>query len=156
MQQAFIALGSNLEPRNGYLEKARALLQNIPHQNWMESTIRETNPIGPAGQGKYLNQVVSFRTDLTALQLLHYCKGAELWLGRKPRGHWEEREIDLDLLYLGDQILQKERLILPHPRIAERGFVLEPLNDLNPHWLDPVHHKTMAQLWQEWQAKEST
>ena len=67
---------------------------------------------------------------------MHYLKGAEFVLGRKPRGHWNSREIDLDLLYFGKEVHQG-RPNLPHPQIVNRQFVLVPLNDIAPEWEDP-------------------
>lgn len=114
------------------------MLQSISMGNWTESSIQETEPVGPPGQGPYLNQVVGFLSDRSPLQLLHFCKGAEAILGRKTRGHWESREIDLDLLYCGNQVVQNDILQLPHPRIQERAFVLDPLHEIAPDWIDPV------------------
>ena len=146
-EQVFIALGSNLEPRREKLAAARRLLQGISCGEWQESSIRETEPVGPPGQGPYLNQVVSFQSDWTAHRILYFCKGVEIVLGRKPRGHWQSREIDLDLLYCGSQIHKAPNLNLPHLRIAERRFVLEPLCDIAPDWQDPrTHLSTRAML----------
>jgi 2-amino-4-hydroxy-6-hydroxymethyldihydropteridine diphosphokinase len=92
--------------------------------------------VGPAGQGPYFNQVVSFWYSGNSTKLLHYLKGSEFILGRKPRGHWNSREIDLDLLYFGKEVRQG-RPNLPHPQIVCRQFVLVPLNDIAPDWEDP-------------------
>jgi len=144
--QTYIALGSNLEPRAEHLARARTLLQRISEGNWQESSIRETAPVGPAGQGPYLNQVVSFLSSRHSVALLHFCKGAEIALGRKARGRWEAREIDLDLLYRGQELYHDPQLQLPHPRIAERRFVLEPMCELAPGWNDPSHGISVAVL----------
>lgn len=145
-QQTYIALGSNLEPRTEHLAAARSLLKSISEGNWQESSIHETAPVGPAGQGPYLNQVVGFQSSRNALQLLHFCKGAETVLGRKPRGRWESREIDLDLLYHGSATRKGQSLTLPHPRIAEREFVLKPLSEIAPQWIDPIHGISVLQM----------
>lgn len=146
----YIALGSNIEPRRAYLEQARLFLHRISEGGWQESSVMETQAIGPAGQGAYLNQVVSFLSRRNALQLLHYCKGVELLLGRKERGRWEEREIDLDLLYRGNEIIRKSpSLILPHPRISERLFVLDCLYEIAPEWRDPWTLTTVRNMRQQ-------
>lgn len=145
----YIALGSNIEPRAESLARACVLLQIISEGEWCESPITETEPVGPDGQARYLNQVVSFSSTRTPQALLHFCKGAEIMLGRKPRGRWESREIDLDLLYCGQAILRPSSsngLELPHPRIAERLFVLEPLCALDPLWRDPMTGKTVQAM----------
>ncbi len=142
----YIALGSNLEPRAEHLQKARELLARISEGEWLASSIHETEPVGPPGQGPYLNQVVSFLSGKSALELLHFCKGAEVILGRKPRGRWESREIDLDLLYCGTQVIETAHLQVPHPRIAERKFVLEPLCEIAPGWMDPAFLRPVSAL----------
>ena len=99
LERVFIALGSNLSPRGVHLAEAREMLKHIAVGGWKESPIYETPPVGPVGQGPYFNQVVSFWYTRGKDHLLNYLKGTELFLGRKPRGHWQAREIDLDLLF---------------------------------------------------------
>lgn len=120
----------------------------------MESPIYETPPVGPEGQGPYFNQVVSFWYDGDPDKLLHYLKGSELVLGRKPRGHWNSREIDLDLLYYGNRVLTG-RPTVPHPEIYNRQFVLVPLNDIAPDWVDPLSNSSARDLLAQLLAKES-
>ena len=136
LERVFVALGSNLPDRSKHLNEGREMLRKISSGGWLESPIYETPPVGPAGQGPYFNQVVSFWYSGTSTRLLHYLKGAEFVLGRKPRGHWNSREIDLDLLYFGKEVRQG-RPNLPHPQIVNRQFVLVPLNDIAPEWDDP-------------------
>ena len=136
MERVFVALGSNLSPRWARLSSGREMLKKVSSGGWMESPIYETPPVGPEGQGPYFNQVVSFWYAGTPEKLLHYLKGSEYVLGRKPRGHWNSREIDLDLLYFGN-VIESGRPILPHPQILDRQFVLVPLNDIAPEWKDP-------------------
>lgn len=137
MDRVFIALGSNLAPRSRRLAEGREMLSKIASGGWMESPIYETPPVGPEGQGPYFNQVVSFWYSGTPTRLLHYLKGSELLLGRKPRGHWNSREIDLDLLYYGNKVMSG-RPTIPHAEIPKRQFVLVPLNDIAPDWVDPL------------------
>ena len=136
LERVFVALGSNLPDRSKHLNEGREMLRKISAGGWLESPIYETPPVGPAGQGPYFNQVVSFWYSGTSTRLLHYLKGAEFVLGRKPRGHWNSREIDLDLLYFGKEVRQG-RPNLPHPQVVNRQFVLVPLNDIAPEWEDP-------------------
>ena len=136
LERVFVALGSNLPDRSKHLSEGREMLKKVSSGGWKESPIYETPPVGPAGQGPYFNQVVSFWYSGTSTRLLHYLKGAEFVLGRKPRGHWNSREIDLDLLYFGKEVRQG-RPNLPHPQIVNRQFVLVPLNDVAPEWEDP-------------------
>lgn len=136
LERIFVALGSNLPDRSKHLSEGREMLRKISSGGWKESPVYETPPVGPAGQGPYFNQVVSFWYSGTSTSLLYYLKGAEFVLGRKPRGHWNSREIDLDLLYFGNEV-RKGRPTLPHPQIVNRQFVLVPLADIAPDWIDP-------------------
>jgi 2-amino-4-hydroxy-6-hydroxymethyldihydropteridine diphosphokinase len=155
LERVFVALGSNIAPRGAHLASAREMLRKISVGGWMESPVYETPPVGPAGQGPYFNQVVSFWYTRGKYSLLYYLKGTELFLGRKPRGHWEAREIDLDLLYYGD-VIASGRPTLPHPEAADRQFVLVPLCDIAPEWVDPVTDKTMQQMLAELCSREPT
>lgn len=131
-----MGLGSNVSPRREHLHGARTMLRRISLGGWLQSPIYQTPPMGPEGQDPYLNQVVAFWSTRTPRQLLNYCKGVELFLGRRPRGHWQSREIDLDLLYHG-QTLSDRVPLLPHPGLSQRAFVLVPLCDIAASWEDP-------------------
>lgn len=153
--RVFIALGSNISPRGERLSRARDLLRAISAGGWKESPIYETPPVGPEGQGPYLNQVVSFWTTRDPMRVLHFCKGAEIWLGRKPRSRWNSREIDMDLLYHGAAV-QNKPPVLPHPQLHLRQFVLVPLCDLDPDWMDPLRAQSVRTLLDGLQANEGT
>ena len=129
------------------------MLRRISAGGWKESPIYETPPVGPEGQGRYCNQVVSLWCAGTPTRLLHYLKGSELVLGRKPRGHWNSREIDLDLLYYGNKVLSG-RPQVPHGEILHRQFVLVPLNDIAPDWEDPLNGRTVKSLLADLLARE--
>ncbi len=145
LERVFVALGSNLPPRGDYLAEAREILKKIAVGGWLESKIYETAPVGPQDQGAFLNQVVSFWCAMGDERLLHYLKGAEVLIGRKKRGHWREREIDMDLLFYGRRI-KAGIPTLPHPEISKRHFVLVPMCDIAPEWSDPVSGVSMRQM----------
>jgi protein MpaA len=130
LKQVFISLGTNIEPREERLAEARHLLKAEEDCSWQESKIYETEPWGVKEQADFLNQVVGFMSKKTPHELLKLCKDIEEKMGRQKREKWKEREIDLDLLYCGDCIVNEENLTLPHPRIAQREFVLRPLCDI--------------------------
>ena len=150
LERVFIALGSHIKPRGSRLAEARAMLQKISLGGWVESSIYETAPIGPQDQGKFFNQVVSFWYGKGPRKLLNYLKGAELFLGRHPRGHWEKREIDMDLLYYGECILNRRPgPIIPHPLAAVRGFVMVPFAEIYPDFCDPLLGKPIKKILEE-------
>ena len=141
----FIALGSNLGDRAAHLQAARNALRQAV---WLTgvSPIYETAPWGYTAQPPFLNQVVMGLTHYAPHALLTWLKEAERRLGRRPTFRYGPRVVDLDLLFYDQLTLQTPDLILPHPRLHERAFVLVPLNDLAPHWRHPLLDRTVADL----------
>ncbi|MCL1956015.1 MAG: 2-amino-4-hydroxy-6-hydroxymethyldihydropteridine diphosphokinase [Fibromonadales bacterium] len=146
MLQIYISLGTNIEPREKRLAEARLLLKESERTNWQESQIYETAPWGKTDQANFLNQVIGFRSEKTPHELLELCKNIEQKLGRQKREKWKEREIDLDLLYCGNEIIKSEILKIPHPYISEREFVLRPLCDIAPDFIDPGSKLTVKEM----------
>jgi 2-amino-4-hydroxy-6-hydroxymethyldihydropteridine diphosphokinase len=146
MLQIFISLGTNIEPKGERLAEARSLLKAEEPLNWQESKIYETPPWGETDQAKFLNQVVGFSSKKTPYQLLELCKNIEQKLGRQKREKWKEREIDLDLLYCGNEILESEMLTVPPPYISQREFVLRPLCDIAPDFIDPSSKLSIKEM----------
>lgn len=139
----FIALGSNLGDRLKNLQRAAELLQVEILKN---SSLYETEPVGYLQQPWFLNSVIRVHTELSPVDLLRRCQEVEKKLGRKrdiPKG---PRTLDLDILFFNQVILNMPDLILPHPAILERRFVLEPLNEIAPNFIHPVLHKTVSEL----------
>lgn len=132
-----LALGSNLEDRESYLQKALDALKLIAKSSIQKSKVYETAPVGPGQQGKYLNLCVRFSTRLEPKALLTFLSDTESQLGRKRRERWAAREIDLDILTYGREIIEEEGLTIPHPSILDRQFVLIPLVDLDPDFILP-------------------
>jgi 2-amino-4-hydroxy-6-hydroxymethyldihydropteridine diphosphokinase len=138
----YIGLGSNLGDRLGFLKKAVCSLRETEGVEILRcSPVYETEPWGVSrgpGQGDYLNCVVEIRSALAADELLGVCKEVEKRLGRKPiRERGQSREIDADILYCNGLVVDKDGLAIPHPKAAERFFVLKPLADLAPDQVDP-------------------
>jgi len=129
--EAFIGLGSNLGDRCGLLTEAARLLSEHPRLAPLrQSRLYETEPVGNTRQGRFLNQVAAFSTDLPPEELLLELQGVENRLGRERGQRWGPRTVDLDLLLYGQAELRLPRLTIPHPRMAERAFVLVPLADI--------------------------
>jgi 2-amino-4-hydroxy-6-hydroxymethyldihydropteridine diphosphokinase len=145
---ALIGLGSNLGDRKAQLDAAIAALAKAPACALIAvSRYHETAPVGgPAGQGNYLNAVAAFETTLEPLVLLHLLQEIEQRGGRVRSVRWGERTIDLDLLLFGDRVIETSELQVPHPRMALRRFVLEPLAEVAPLAVNPVTGTSVADM----------
>ncbi|MCH2169376.1 2-amino-4-hydroxy-6-hydroxymethyldihydropteridine diphosphokinase [Myxococcota bacterium] len=138
-EQVFVALGSNLGDRAAALAGAVAALNEHSEVEVLEiSPVYETEPVGPPPQADYLNAVVRLSTTLSPQDLLRVQLEIEMRAGRRRDGvRNSARVLDLDLLLYGQRKLHEPGLIVPHPRMAERSFVLEPLRDLAPKLSPP-------------------
>lgn len=150
MSRAFIGLGSNIGDRLALIDQAaKALAATRGAQLIQMAGIRETDPVGGPPQGKFLNTVIELDTPLTLHQLFTSLQAIERDLGRQPSSErWGPRPIDLDLLLYDSQVVQEPFLTVPHPRLHERRFVLEPLAELAPDIIHPIMRQTMRQLLQ--------
>lgn len=150
---AYLALGSNLGDRAGHLRAALLFLRAVEGLAVTGvSRVYETEPVGGPVQDDYLNAVVAVETAAGARQLLEIAQALEAEAGREPdpsrRVRWGARPLDVDVLLVGDETVDEPDLIVPHPRMSERAFVLAPLADLAPE--HPVVARARARFRHGW------
>ena len=142
-----LALGSSLGDRRGKLALAWRLLQATPGLRMLRiSRLYRTPPAGGVARGWFLNAVALGRCSLTPEALLAGCQAVERRLGRRCVRRWGDRVVDIDLLWLGSAQRQDPGLRLPHPRLAQRAFVLVPLLELDPRARHPLGGRPLAEL----------
>lgn len=146
MKKIYLGLGSNLGDRREHLRRAIALLEDPDLRVTHASSIYETEPRDMLQQPWFLNQVIEAETTLFPRQLLARAKKIERELGRTRTVAKGPRVIDIDILLYGDSMVHTEELEIPHPRMAERRFVLEPLNELGPELRHPGTKKTIREM----------
>lgn len=150
MKSIFLGVGSNLGDREKNLDQARQKLEREGIRVCRTSPVYETEALcrfeNKRKMPKFLNAVFELETNLMPDQLLEALEGIEKKMGRKQKGNWKPRPIDLDILFYGDQVVESPRLRIPHPEIANRWFVLKPLSDLAPDWMHPISKKTIKEL----------
>ena len=157
MTKAYIALGSNLGDRLSHLAHAIAAIASLPDKTsvYALSSVYETKPVGYLDQPNFLNAVLVVSTDLTAASLLTYLLTIEQQQKRVRSIRNGPRTIDLDLLLYDQQIIeQSPTLIVPHPRMHDRAFVLRPLCDVAANVIHPVFTKTIQELYDVVSGKE--
>ncbi|MFZ7159368.1 2-amino-4-hydroxy-6-hydroxymethyldihydropteridine diphosphokinase [Avibacterium avium] len=154
MKQVYIALGSNLATPVQQLENALQALQQLPHSQLVAvSHFYQSKPLGPQDQPDYVNAVACLATALAPLDLLDQLQRIEQEQGRVRLRRWGERTLDLDILLYGNEIIQSERLTVPHYDMQHREFVIVPLYDIAPNLTLP-DGKNVADLVQQFHHHE--
>ncbi len=157
MPTVYLGLGANLGDREANIRKALELLAGRGVGVRVVSALIETESVGgPPGEPMFINGAALVETDLSPRELLEVCAEVELALGRdRSAGRWAARTIDLDILVYGQRVIDAPDLTVPHPRIAKRGFVLEPLAEIAPGLGVPGTGKSVAELWAAYNAESS-
>jgi len=145
---AYLGVGSNLDDREAHIRRALAMLIETPHLEVRRISSFLDNPAvgGPEDAPNFLNAAVEIHTSLGAHALMRRLLEIEQAIGRARRAKWEPRVIDLDLLLFGANIVSSDNLIVPHPLMHERRFVLEPLAEIAPKAVHPVLQSSISDL----------
>jgi dihydroneopterin aldolase/2-amino-4-hydroxy-6-hydroxymethyldihydropteridine diphosphokinase len=148
MTIVYLGLGSNIPDKEEHLNTAILFLKEFCTVKAI-SPLYLTEPIGFPDQDWFLNCVIQIETNADPQTLLSNIKSIEQKLGRKKTIQNGPRTIDIDILFYGDLVVHTKQLVIPHPRLQDRLFVLQPMMDLNPSFLHPVLHKTIQELYDE-------
>lgn len=143
--RVYLGLGTNLGDREANLREAVCRLEQQVTVDAL-SALYETPPMGPPDQPRYLNAACGGVTELEPEELLAFIKGVEREMGRTPTVHWGPRIIDIDILFYGDRVLSAPELVIPHPGIPHRPFVLAPLADIAPELTHPHLGESISAL----------
>lgn len=157
MARVFIGIGTNLGDRAANIELARRSLASLPRTRLVAfSPVYETAPVGPVEQGTFLNAAAELDTQLDPYDLLDALARIEGFAGRTPRAQrlkWGPRTLDLDILLFENRVISSDELIVPHPMMHERWFVLKPLADLAPGAVHPLLEMTIGDLLRDVEEK---
>jgi len=147
MESAYIGIGSNIGHKIDHCKKAISLMGRLEGCSvGGQSPFYRTEPVGVEGQDYYVNGVICLNTDLSAEDLLNHLLEIEAQMGRVRLKKWDARVIDLDILLFGSQIIKKPDLMVPHPLMHLRRFVLTPLRQVAPELMHPVLGKSIREL----------
>lgn len=148
--EAFVAFGSNLGDKEKFIDEAIEALSNLPQINIVAISDKiVTEPYGNVEQDVFLNGVMKIETLLPADELLQILQKVEEHAGRERKIHWGPRTLDLDIIFYDDDIISEDDLIVPHPDMKNRDFVLKPLMQIAPYKLHPVYRKTISDMYAE-------
>lgn len=149
MEQIFLGLGTNVAPKEAYLSEVKTAIEEEVGPIVRASSLYETAAWGKTDQSDFMNQVIEIRSQLPAIVLLDTVLAIEKKMGRVRVEKWAERIIDIDLLFYGQEMIQEARLVVPHPFISVRNFVLAPMVEIAPDFIHPVAQQSIATLYKQ-------
>lgn len=153
--EAFVAFGSNLGDKEKFIDEAIEALSKLPQINILAISDKIiTEPYGNVEQDVFLNGVMKIETLLPAEELLQILQKVEEYAGRERKIHWGPRTLDLDIIFYDDDIIIEDNLIVPHPDMKNRDFVLKPLMQIAPYKIHPVYRKTISDMYTELMTKK--
>ena len=149
LNTVYLALGSNIGDRQQYLDLAIEKLADYDDIEVLQvSSYINTQAVTQTVQPDYLNAVLEVRTLLSCRELLEITQLIEKQLGRKTKGNYDPRTIDIDILFFNHEMIAEDDLVVPHSMLHERRFVLEPLVEIAPQWVHPILNLTISELYQ--------
>lgn len=147
MSKVFLSLGSNKGNRFLFITTALLSIQKLPYTYIVKiSSFYETQPYKVENQNDFINLVAELETQLSPKELFNYVLEIEKKLGRKSKGDLQSREIDIDILFYDDFIIETQELTIPHPDLHNRIFVLQPFYEIEPEFIHPVFKKSIKEL----------
>ena len=149
MNTVYIQLGSNIGERESFITKSMHKVECNIGKIITASSIFETTAWGNENQNNFLNSVIEIKTPFDAFTVLQKSQEIENNLGRKRSDKWGERTIDIDILFYNNKIINTKELIIPHPLIQKRNFVLVPLSEIAPNYKHPILKKNISNLLSE-------
>ncbi len=146
MQQVVLIIGGNEGDRETLIQLAKEKLDRQFGPAAKASSVYESSPWGGNSSGNYLNQVLVYQVIKPPIEILHAIQQIEIELGRKRKKKWGNRTMDIDILYYEDQVVELPDLIIPHPYLHLRSFVLQPLVEILPDFYHPTLNKTNLEM----------
>lgn len=146
MEEIYLGLGSNVGERKKHITQTINKIENQIGPCLQQSGLYKTAAWGKTNQSYFINQVIQISTSKAPIDILDGILDIERQLGRVRKEKWGERIIDIDLLFYGSEIVELPRLLVPHPFIAERRFVLVPLHEIAPDFIHPIFERSIGDL----------
>jgi len=157
LETVAIALGSNVGDSVALIRQAMGRVESdLNMVSFRSSSLYRTLPVGPVEQGDFINAVCVGQSTMGSDEILFALQNIESDMGRERLIHWGPRTMDLDLLFVGNRVIETPQLVVPHPAMHERGFVLQPLSELALSWVHPILNESIGDLVVRWEANHNS